>query len=109
MRCFWGNRKGRVPPRRTSHVGVVRALTTLRNDPVDVLGRVLDVAGLAVDAVLVIDLEARRLALLAHHLVDAGRAIALRRLVINRQVLADRDLWVLELKVDLLVFLMIGA
>src|SRR5690242_2962894 len=34
-------------PRRKSHVGVVRPATALRGDPDDVLGRVLDVAGLA--------------------------------------------------------------
>ena len=38
------------------HIRVGRAFAALRDDPVDVLGRVLDVAGLTVDAVLRVDL-----------------------------------------------------
>lgn len=41
----------------TSHVGIIRAATTFWRDPIDVLVRVLDVASLAVDAVLRVDLE----------------------------------------------------
>src|SRR5690606_6186056 len=40
------------------HVGIVGAAGTFRRHPGDVLGRILDVAGLAVHAVLRIDLEA---------------------------------------------------
>src|SRR5690349_10856889 len=40
-----------------SHVGVVRAAASFGHDPLDVLPRVLDVAGLAVHAVLRVDLQ----------------------------------------------------
>ena len=39
------------------HPRIVRPTTTFRRDPVDVLGRVFDVAGLAVHAVLRVDLQ----------------------------------------------------
>src|SRR5688572_12709615 len=38
-----------------SHVGIVRSPAAFGRDPIDVLVRVLDVAGLAVDAVLRVD------------------------------------------------------
>ena len=41
------------------HVRVIGASSAFRCDPVDVLGRVLDVAGLAVDAILRVDLKPR--------------------------------------------------
>src|SRR3546814_19163170 len=41
-------------------------------------------------------------------LVDAGRAVALRRFVVERQVLGNRDRRILQLQVDRLVFLVIG-
>src|SRR4051812_11705981 len=40
-----------------SHIRVVRTAATLRRDPLDVLPRILDVAGFAVDAILRIDLQ----------------------------------------------------
>src|SRR3954470_596000 len=43
----------------SSHVRVVRPATTFRRHPFDVLRGILDVAGLAVDAVLRVDHEAR--------------------------------------------------
>src|SRR6478672_5586355 len=42
-----------------SHVGIVRAAAPFGHDPLDVLPRVLDVAGLAVHAVLGVDLQPR--------------------------------------------------
>src|SRR5207253_2029687 len=44
---------------RDLHVRVVRAAAAFRHDPLDVLPRILDVAGLAVHAVLGVDLEPR--------------------------------------------------
>ncbi len=65
------------------HIRVVRPAAALGRGPDDVLRRVLDVAGFAVDAVLGVDLEARVLALLVvEHLVDArqgSRAAPVRR------------------------------
>ena len=76
-----------------SHIRIVRPAAALRRHPVDVLGGILDVAGLAVDAVLRVDHEAR-IALASvgvDHLVDAGRAIEPRGLAIERQVLARSE------------------
>ena len=60
------------------HVRIIRASAAFRDDPVDVLGRVLDVAGFAVNAVLSIDLQSR-LAALLDEFVDTRRAITLLR------------------------------
>src|SRR5213592_30744 len=60
------------------HVGIVGAAAAFRRDPDDVLQRVLDIAGLAVHAVLRVDLQAR-LRFHLDELVDARRAVALLR------------------------------
>src|SRR3990172_10145227 len=59
---------------RASHIDVIRPIAAFARDPGDVLGGVLHVAGLAVDAVLGVDLEAHALAL-RHHLIDQSRTI----------------------------------
>jgi hypothetical protein len=79
---------------RASHIGITGSAAAFGDRPGDVLGGVLDVAGLAVDAVLRVDHEARlglRLGVLVDDLVDAGRAVEPRGLAIKRQVLLDRD------------------
>jgi hypothetical protein len=48
----------------------------LGRDPDDVLRRILDVAGLAVDAVLRVDLQTLAAIGIGDELVDAGRAVA---------------------------------
>src|SRR4051812_20364051 len=60
------------------HIGIIRASSAFGDDPVDVLGRVLDVAGFAVDAILRVDLEARSGRFL-DEFIDSGRAISLLR------------------------------
>src|SRR3954451_14644525 len=87
---------------------VVRAAAALRGHPVDVLERVLDIAGLAVDAVLGVDLEPSAGGV-GHVLVDAGRAVALLGAVILRQVDPGRDARVLEDQVARLVLLVVGV
>src|SRR5690554_7368619 len=64
----------------------------LRRHPGDVLGRVLHIAGLAVHAVLEVDLELRLAVVPLDHLVDPGRAVALGGLGVLGQVVADRQL-----------------
>src|SRR6056297_3559228 len=89
-------------PRRTPdltgwlHIRIVRSVPALRCDPVDILARILDVAGLAMHAVLEVDHETRLLALFVHHLVDARRAITLCGLCVFRQVDADRHVGIPE-------------
>ena len=60
------------------------------------------------NAGLPFELGERRLAVFLDDLVDAGRAIALRRLVVIGQVIGDRYLDVLERQVRRLVFLVVG-
>ena len=72
------------------HAGVVRPAAAFGRDPDDVLRRVLDVAGLAVHAVLRVDLQAVGVVVVLHELVHAGRAVAasgpayLARLMLHR-------------------------
>src|SRR5690606_33843206 len=74
------------------HVGIVRAASAFRHDPDDVLGRILDVAGLAVHAVLRVDLQPVGAgAFVLDELVDTGRAVALLRPGIAGEVDVHRD------------------
>jgi hypothetical protein len=59
------------------HIGVVRTAPALRRYPGDILIRVLDIAGFAMDAVLRVD-DIARLASFLDPFIDAGRAIARR-------------------------------
>jgi hypothetical protein len=52
-------RLNRLGVRLPLHIRIIRPAAAFRYHPVDVLGRILDVAGLAVDAVLGVDLQAR--------------------------------------------------
>ena len=60
-------------------------------------------------AVLEIDLKARILARLGHHLIDPGRAIALRRFGETRQIDRNRDGRVYQPQMRGLVFVMVGG
>src|SRR5262245_4835221 len=75
-----------------SHVRIVWPAAPFGGDPVDVLRRILDVAGLAVDAVLGVDHEPRGAFVDADVLVDTGRAVARLRAMVERPVdrLGDR-------------------
>ena len=72
------------------HCTVGGSSTTFRSNPGDVLARVLDVTGFAMDAVLRIDLEFLCIAF-ARDLINAGRAIALGRLSPDRQIHGQRQ------------------
>src|SRR5258706_13190465 len=67
-----------------SHVRVVRAAATFRDDPYDVLRRILDVAGLAVDAVLRIHLQPG-LRVFRHEFVHPSRTVTRLGSGVNRQ------------------------
>src|SRR5947208_12629151 len=73
-----------------SHPRVVRPAAAFGRHPDDVLGRVLDVAGLAVHAVLCIDLQPVAVVGVLHELVHAGRAVAALRTGVAREVHVDR-------------------
>src|SRR2546422_4236125 len=89
------------------HVGIVGAAAAFRRDPDDVLLRVLDIAGLAVHAVLRVDLQARR-GLEVDELIDAGRAVALLRPGIDLQIVQGYGR-ILERQVDRLVLVVVGV
>src|SRR5690606_24532935 len=76
----------------------------------DILRRILDVAGLAMDAVLRVDLQPRiRAVLVGQELIDASRAEALLWSGIFLVVHIDRDVLVLQRQMDRLILLMVGV
>src|SRR6478736_6677168 len=78
------------------HVGVVRAAAAFRDDPDDVLLRVLDVARLAMHAILRVDLQSGR-ATFRNEFVHPSRTVARLGAVVNGQVDRGRNGGVLEL------------
>mmetsp|Transcript_34241 Transcript_34241/g.109978 ORF Transcript_34241/g.109978 Transcript_34241/m.109978 type:complete len:232 (-) Transcript_34241:1251-1946(-) len=91
-----------------SHACVRRPASPLGHDPVDVLRGALDVARLAVDAVLRVDLQPP-LSLLLQVLVHTRRAEALLRPVEDGEVPRDRHRVILERQVGRLVALVVRA
>ena len=92
------------------HIGIIRAAAAFRGYPDNVLGWILDVACLAVNAVLRVDLQSRIAAIVvSHDLVDAGRAIALFRRIIEREVCVNWYRCILEGQMGRLIFLMVGC
>src|SRR6185503_4492722 len=67
------------------HVRIVRAASAFRHDPADVLHRILDVARLAVHAILRVDLQPRLIPF-DDNLVDPGGAVALLGSVVEGEV-----------------------
>src|SRR5205823_14911886 len=73
------------------HVRVIRSAGALRYHPIDVLLRVLNVAGFAMDAILRVDLQPLLAAPgLLDDLVYPGRTIALLRRVVEPIIDLDR-------------------
>ena len=72
------------------HARVVGTASAFGNRPDDILQRILDLTGLAVHAVLRVDLEALGAAFF-HNFVDPNRAVALRGLIEIGQVHIDWD------------------
>ncbi len=87
---------------------IVRATGALRHYPVDILRRVLDVAGLAMHAVLRVDLQLRITSLLADDLVHPGRAISRLRAAVFVPVDGNRLGRIQQRQMRRLVFLVIG-
>src|SRR3954471_21335352 len=85
------------------HVRVIGASAAFGGDPVNVLGRILDVTSLAVDAILGVDLEPRLSILTIDKFVHARRTITLLGSGINRQVDRRGYIGVLERQMNRLV------
>src|SRR3954451_22149748 len=96
-------------PPNSLHVRVIGSSTAFRRDPVDVLGRVLDVAGFAVDAILSVDLQARLANGFVDKLTNSRGAITLLGSGIDRQVDRRRYVRVLGRQMSPLLFLVIGV
>src|SRR5690242_10456371 len=93
-----------------SHVRIIWAAAAFRDHPIDVLHRILDVTGFAVDAVLRVDLESRLApGAIAHDLIDARWTIALFRRVVTRQIDRDGNRGILQDEMDRLILLVIGV
>ena len=91
------------------HIGIVWAAAALGRYPDDVLGRILDVTRLTVDAILRVDLQSRIAAIVVtDDFVYTGRAVALFRRVVERKVRVDRYGFILQGQVDRLSFLMVS-
>src|SRR5690606_3454555 len=106
----WRRARPVLPALPSLHVGVVRPAAPLGDHPHDVLGRVLDVARLAVHAVLRVDLQAVRAGgLVLHEFVHARRAVALLGPGVLREVDVHRNGRILQREVDRLVLLVVGV
>ena len=73
------------------HTRIVRAARALWHYPLNILRRVLNIAGLTVDAVLRVDLEALRAISLVDYLIHPCWTVSLSRLIEFRQIDRDRD------------------
>ena len=91
------------------HAAVVRPAAALRCDPDDVLRRILDVAGLAMHAVLRVDLQPVRVVRIFDKLINPGRAVAAFRAGIQRQIHIDRHAGVFQSQVRGLLLFVVGV
>ena len=76
---------------RLLHVRIIGAAKSFGGHPRDVLRRVLNVAGFAVNAVLRINLKALAL-LVLNDLIDPRRTVALCGFIVQGQVLRDGNI-----------------
>src|SRR4051794_22810763 len=83
-------------PQSHLHVRIIGTSAALGCDPVDVLRRVLDVARLAVNAVLGIDLKPRRSTVILYEFINACRTVALFGARVDWQIDGGRYVGVLE-------------
>ena len=93
------------------HIWIIRPIAALRRCPVDVLARVFDIAGLAVNAVFVVN---EKLLLpgvvgIVDHFVDRGGAELLARVAVVGGALIRADVRVCDLQVLGLIRFVLGA
>src|SRR5271157_6046879 len=91
-----------------SHIGIIRPAAPFGGNPSDVLIRILDVAGFAVDAILRVDDKAGLRAFL-QPFVDDGRTIARRWAAITVVLGRPLQVGIRHLQVHRLVLLVIGV
>src|SRR5947209_8698479 len=102
-------RAATAAPASKLHVRVIGASAAFGSDPVDVLGGVLDVARLAVDAILGVDLKPRFTVLAVDKFINSSRTVTLFGSGIDGQVDCRWYVGVLERQMNRLVFFMIGV
>src|SRR5439155_23086219 len=96
--------------RARSHVRVIRAAAPFRYDPIDILLRILDVASLAVNAILRVDLQIWVSCFnWAHDFIDARGTITLFRRIVEPIVDRDRLRRVAQAEMGGLVLFMVGV
>ena len=91
-----------------SHLGVGGPTTPFRGDPGDILAWIFDVASLAMDTILRIDLKPFT-ALVIDDLIDSGWTVALGRFLPAAQVDTERDVFIGKLQVHGLIFFVGGV
>src|SRR5690625_4580561 len=91
------------------HIWIVRSTTTFWRDPDNVLRRVLDVAGLAVDAVLRVDLQTRLAGAVFDEFINPRRTVATLRPSELGQVDVDRNRGIGQRQVSRLVLFVVGV
>src|SRR5471030_1725968 len=91
------------------HIWIVWSTPALWRHPDDILRRVLDVAGLAVHAVLRVDLQAVAGVVVFHEFVYARRTVTIFRPGIGGEIDLYRYARVLQREMDRLVFFVIGV
>ena len=89
------------------HVRVRGAAEPFGADPVNILRGVFDIAGLAVHAVLGVDLKSRTV-LFMHDFIHAGGAVSLRGLSVVREVDGNRNARIAQREMARLIFFMVG-
>src|SRR6266567_8175937 len=90
------------------HVRVIGASAAFGCDPVDVLGRVFNVARFTVDAILRVDLQPRFATLGFHEFIHACRTITLFGTGIYRKIDRRGYVGVLEREMNRLVLFVVG-
>jgi len=92
------------------HACIAWTVTALGHNPGDVLCWVLDVTGLAVNTILIIDLQTRVTAIIIlHDLVDPSRTIALFGRIIEAEIGLDRHRLIFQRQMTGLILVVIGV
>ena len=78
------------------HVGVVGPTQAFRGYPADILRGILNIAGLTVNAVLSVNLEARSVTI-RDYFIHSRRAVALSGFVVDRKINLNRNSGISEL------------
>ena len=94
------------------HIRIVRPASAFRRNPLDVFGRVLDIASFAMDAVLGVDNKSRvgtTCLVRVNDFVDASWAVEARGFPEPGQIVTDGDVRIMQPEMDGLILFVIGV